>query len=120
MGKRSREVVITPARVDPATDVILRSPACEKQAGEPRGGPEMSESTEEQWKLSVQWQAVCSLSTATWNISVASDAFMCGMVGKREEAERDTGSCHRLPASGRGMGQCKWVWGMLWEAGNST
>lgn len=123
MGKSSREVVSIPARVDPATDVILCSPACEKQAGELSGGPEMSESTEEQWKMSVQWQGMCSPSMATWNISVASDAVMCGMVGKREEAERETqaATIDCLPqdlawdsASGCGAG------GVLWEAGNST
>lgn len=52
MGKRSREV-----RVGAVKDVILPSPAYEKQAEEQCGGPERSESTEEQ-KMLVQWQGV--------------------------------------------------------------
>lgn len=55
MGKRSREGVAV--RVDAAKDVILPSPAYEKQAEEQCGGPERSGSMEEQ-KMSVQWQGV--------------------------------------------------------------
>lgn len=45
MGKHSR------VGVDAATDDILHSPACEKQAEERCGGPERSEITEEQKKM---------------------------------------------------------------------
>lgn len=51
MGKHCR------VRVDAATDDILHSPSCEKQAGEQCGGPKRSESTEEQ-KMLAQRQGV--------------------------------------------------------------